>query len=268
VRFFLSLFLSLQNLSNLKKVILDLFSHFRSKKKEKMLRLLFIFLFNFFIIFNQKISCLQQELSVVVEANTRECFHQVFGPNINVFVNFQVISGGDYDISFWLTSPNNRVLVSDLNKNLGQHQILTEEIGEYRLCFDNTFSHYSAKQVFFYIYTLERFIDPEFPLVQSEYMEQDKIYDIEIEVSTLNNTFLKIQDIIENAQRYQSIFRVYENIDRAIMERNYENVNFWSMLNIIVLLIVAYVQVIMIRSLFEDKSKIGRILRSGKIDSN
>ena len=230
------------------------------------------FLFFKFLIFlfvvnkNQVIECLQLELSVAVEPGTRECFHQVFSPGLNIYFNYQVISGGDFDISFWLTSPTNRVLVSELNKNIGQHQILSEELGEYRLCFDNTFSHFAAKQVFFYVYTLERYIDPEFPLIQSEYADQDVIENLEIEVSTLNNTFLKLQDMLESAQRYQSAFRVSENIDRYIMETNFERVNFWSVFNIIVLLVVAFIQVYMIRSLFEDKSKIGRILRSGKID--
>lgn len=225
--------------------------------------------FTFFLVFitlTSKVRSFQLELSVAVEAGTRECFHQVFTPHLNIYFNYQVISGGDFDISFWLTSPTNRVLISELNKNMGQHQILSEEHGEYRLCFDNTFSHFASKQVFFYIYTLERFVDPEFPIVQSEYADQNVLNSLDIEVSSLNNTFLKLQQLLDTAERYQSAFRVSENIDRFTMETNFDRVNFWSVLNISVLVVVSFIQVFMIRSLFEDKSRIGKILRSGKIE--
>ena len=221
-----------------------------------------------FIIFTiiSKINCFQLELSVSVEPGTRECFHQVFTPNLNIYFNYQVISGGDFDVSFWLTSPSNRVLISELNKNMGQHQILSEEKGEYRLCFDNSFSHFAAKQVFFYIYTLERFVDPEFPLEQSEYADQDVLASLDVEVSSLNNTFLKLKHLLDTAERFQSMWKVTENIDRYVMEANFTRVNNWSVINIVVLLIVSAIQVFMIRSLFEEKSKIGKILRSGKLD--
>jgi protein ERP2 len=225
--------------------------------------LLFYFIFS--TIFSQ-IRCFQLELSVSVEPGTRECFHQVFTPGLNVYFNYQVISGGDFDISFWLTSPSNRVLISELNKNMGQHQILSDEKGEYRLCFDNTFSHFAVKQVFFYIYTLERFVDPEFPLVQSEYAGQDVVDSLDVEVSSLNNTFLKLKQLLDTAERFQSMWKVTENIDRYVMEANFTRVNNWSVINIVVLLIVSAIQVFMIRSLFEEKSKIGKILRSGKLD--
>ena len=54
------------------------------------------------------------------------------------------------------------------------------------------------------------------------------------------------------------------------MEHNFERVNFWSIFNIVIMLCVGFIQVYMIRSLFEDKSKIGRALRgkSGGVDNS
>jgi hypothetical protein len=49
------------------------------------------------------------------------------------------------------------------------------------------------------------------------------------------------------------------------MELSFDRVNIFSTLNVVVMLVVAGVQVFMIRSLFEDRSKVGRILRG---DSN
>jgi len=45
------------------------------------------------------------------------------------------------------------------------------------------------------------------------------------------------------------------------MEHSFDRVNLFSTLNVFVMLVVAGVQVFMIRSLFEDRSKVGRLLR-------
>jgi len=60
---------------------------------------------------------------------------------------------------------------------------------------------------------------------------------------------------------HQSTLRAYEARDRAIMTANNDRVLFWSILNAVVLIAVGAVQVITIRSLFEENSKLGRALR-------
>lgn len=70
-------------------------------------------------------------------------------------------------------------------------------------------------------------------------------------------------DNLEKAQRIQNLFKAYEIIDRNLMEHNFERVNFWSLVNISLMVCVGVIQVVMIRSLFEDRSKIGRVLRGG-----
>lgn len=70
-------------------------------------------------------------------------------------------------------------------------------------------------------------------------------------------------DNLERAQRIQNLFKAYEIVDRNLMEHNFERVNFWSLVNISLMVCVGVIQVVMIRSLFEDKSKLGRVLRGG-----
>ncbi len=57
-----------------------------------------------------QVACLSSELSVIVEPGTRECFHQYLKKDLNMEVDFQVLSGGEgLDINFWISSPNNIV---------------------------------------------------------------------------------------------------------------------------------------------------------------
>ena len=50
-------------------------------------------------------------------------------------------------------------------------------------------------------------------------------------------------DNLEKAQRIQNVFKAYEIIDRNLMEHNFERVNFWSMVNISLMITVGVIQV-------------------------
>ena len=95
------------------------------------------------------------ELTVLIPAYQHECFHQVLESGKTIEVEFEVVVGGDIDINYWFYSPTNRVLQSDFKKRDG-HQILKlEETGDYRFCFDNSFSRFSHKQVYFSLRLLD-----------------------------------------------------------------------------------------------------------------
>lgn len=222
-----------------------------------------------FLVLAVPLKCLQSEFSVIIEPKNRECFYQVLDQNMNVFFDYQVIQGGDLDISFWLSSPSNRIIISDLKKNIGQNNFRTDETGEYRFCFDNSFSHFATKQVFFYLYSPDPFVDHEFPVDtnkpdEASRYEVDDLSELQMKLEQFNDSFTKVYSNLEQAQRLMATYRVYEQIDRVIMEFNYDRVNFWSLLNIFIMLCVGIIQVFLIRALFEDRSKIGKLLRSGK----
>jgi hypothetical protein len=69
---------------------------------------------------------------------------------------------------------------------------------------------------------------------------------------------------MEMAQHYQNTFKNHENQDRLILERNFERVNFWSIIHMLLMTTVTVIQVITIRSLFEAKSSYGKFLRGKK----
>jgi protein ERP2 len=69
---------------------------------------------------------------------------------------------------------------------------------------------------------------------------------------------------MEAAQRYQKTFNNYEVHDRIIVENNFERVNFWSIIHLVLMITVSVIQVVTIRSLFESKSAYGKLLRGKK----
>jgi protein ERP2 len=89
------------------------------------------------------------ELTVLIPANNRECFHQILETGKTIEIEYEVLAGGDLDINYWFYSPTNRILQSDFKKRDGHQTIKLEETGEYRFCLDNSFSRFSQKQVYF-----------------------------------------------------------------------------------------------------------------------
>lgn len=102
-----------------------------------------------FTVLIRTFSAFDIELTVLVPANQRECFHEVLDTGKTVEIEYEVLSGGDFDINYWFYSPSNRVLQSDFKKREGHQTLKLEESGEYRFCFDNSFSRFNQKQVYF-----------------------------------------------------------------------------------------------------------------------
>lgn len=139
----------------------------------------------------QQSFALQTELSIIIEAGRRECFFQQLLQGMHIETDYQVISGGDMDISYWISSPTNRVVYTELRKQGGQTNFQTQETGEFRFCFDNSFSRFAAKQVFFFFTTNDKYIDPHFPAAS----END---DKEAKVNLLKDQLGDLEDKLEN----------------------------------------------------------------------
>ena len=66
----------------------------------------------------------------------------------------------------------------------------------------------------------------------------------------------KIKDDIVKAIHIQNQIRVTDLKDRSIAEHNFERVNFMSTFYVIILVIFGLCQVALLRSLFDEKSRI------------
>ncbi|XP_048024913.1 transmembrane emp24 domain-containing protein 1a isoform X1 [Megalobrama amblycephala] len=88
------------------------------------------------------------EFTFLLPAGATECFFQTTSKNGNIEVEYQVIAGAGLDVGFTLISPGGYRLVSDFRKSDGIHTVDPTEEGDYRICFDNSFSRVSEKMVY------------------------------------------------------------------------------------------------------------------------
>ncbi|XP_022048369.1 transmembrane emp24 domain-containing protein 5 [Acanthochromis polyacanthus] len=194
---------------------------------------------------------LDSDFTFTLPPGRKECFYQTMKKDASLEIEYQVLDGAGLDVDFYISSPSGQLLFSDYRKSDGVHTIETED-GDYMFCFDNTFSSVSEKLIFFEL-ILDN-MDTEDPDDWKEYVHGSDMLDMKMEdiMDTINNVKARLGKSVQ----IQTLLRAFEARDRNLQESNFERVNFWSVINLIVMVLVSAVQVYLVRSLFEDKRKI------------
>ncbi|KAJ2939478.1 hypothetical protein O0L34_g6299 [Tuta absoluta] len=200
----------------------------------------------------------EKDLTFSVQAGKTDCFYHKVIPGETIDIEYQVIDAthGELDISFQLADPVGRVIVADYKKPESAHRHTSTLEGDYRFCFDNTFSTFSEKTVFF-------------DLLISKEDEHDRDYeddDKEMELGNAAETYMmrvrdisesvsRVKDNVSAARRLQELHSATESRDRNLAEEMCARVQAWSLWQIVLMIAVGITQVFFVRSLFEDSSR-------------
>ncbi|NXG68911.1 TMED1 protein, partial [Baryphthengus martii] len=131
------------------------------------------------------------------------------------------------------------------------------EPGDYRLCFDNSFSTISEKLVFFELIFDSSRDDEEEEEDDDDgdaWMEAAEPEDsLDVKIEDIKESIETMRSRLERSIQMQTLLRAFEARDRNLQESNLGRVNFWSAVNLALLLLVALLQVSLLKSLFQDK---------------
>ncbi|CAB3409351.1 unnamed protein product [Caenorhabditis bovis] len=213
----------------------------------------------------------EYDFTVEVAAGKFQCFFQPvdLAKHKTIEVDYQVIDGGDLNINFMILHGAN-ILVQDQLKTDGSHRLELNQPGDYQVCFDNSFSYQTRKVVFFEIFLFDANgnLDEHdlSAMAKTDSELQQRMNALGVTIEDFHKRAYAIKNNLNKVEYHQALLRAHEARDRAIMSANYDRVTFWSLMHTLVMLGVAAIQVYMIRSLFEENSKIGKVLRKGKFD--
>eukprot|EP00096_Caligus_rogercresseyi_P009891 TRINITY_DN3460_c0_g1_i2.p1 TRINITY_DN3460_c0_g1~~TRINITY_DN3460_c0_g1_i2.p1 ORF type:complete len:232 (-),score=74.48 TRINITY_DN3460_c0_g1_i2:231-926(-) len=203
----------------------------------------------------------ESEWTVEIGAGKEECFYESVKAGEIIDVDYQVVDGGsrnELDITFRIFRPDDgMILVSDFKKSDNAHRTAVDASGDYKLCFDNTHSRFANKIVFF-----ELIIDADGGEEDEDSeadeglrIKNDEGLDDDIQVGNIDKALKIMKEHISRSRHFQDLIRATEYRDRSVAEHNFENVNFWSMLHLGIMLFAGICQVILVRSLFDEKSR-------------
>ncbi|KAG9470789.1 transmembrane emp24 domain-containing protein 1 [Eleutherodactylus coqui] len=193
------------------------------------------------------------ELTFLLPAGRQECFFQTALHNGSMEVEYQVIGGAGLDVDFSVTTPSGILLIMERRRSDGVHTVEPTEAGDYMICFDNSFSTISEKLVFFELIFDSQQGDEE-PDSWADIVEPDELLDIKID--DIKDSIEGMKARLERSMQMQNVLRAFEARDRNLQESNLDRVTFWSAVNLGVLVVVAFLQVYTLKSLFDDKRKI------------
>ncbi|KAK5856171.1 hypothetical protein PBY51_007787 [Eleginops maclovinus] len=194
------------------------------------------------------------QFTFLLSAGSTECFYQTMAKNDSMEFGYQVIAGSGLDVGFALISPSGYRLVSDFRRSDGIHMVDSTEDGEYRLCFDNSFSKLSEKMVFFEV-NINSEIGSDGGLNEwenvaiKESMVEYKLEDIRAQLDS-------VYQHLERSRQILAVLRALEARDRYLLEDNLWSVSFWSCLSLLVMLFVAVTQIYTLKRLFDDTKRV------------
>lgn len=191
-----------------------------------------------------------KQLTVFAEAGRQECFYQPIATTENIKIDYQVIHGGlgETHINFNLMDPSRRLLIAETKRQMGKHSILANETGSYKFCFDNTISTFNQKIVSF---TLEVApADREERELRDLRQEMLTDYHFDVAYTGIDSYVGKIHVNLMRSRQTQDFIRAIEARDRNVAESTYSMVNKWSWAQFLSMIFVGFLQVLMVRSIF------------------
>ena len=201
------------------------------------------FLSNFLLLIlvishKQLANCVQ--LTFELPDNEVQCFYEHITKGVESVVEFQVVTGGNYDVDMIMKSPLGRVLYQDQKKQYDSFRFNADSDGEYEVCFSNEFSTFTHKLVF-----VDWQVGDEKPLLGAS-APLHAMTLMETSIQTMHD---KMSQVSDDQKHYQ----IREAQGRSHAEDLNERVQLWSIMQLIVIFVVGILQVTLIRSFFSNR---------------
>ncbi|XP_029772256.1 transmembrane emp24 domain-containing protein 1 [Suricata suricatta] len=191
------------------------------------------------------------EFTFLLPAGRKQCFYQSAPANASLETEYQV--AGPAGLRLPPSLPLKVRLVGHSGSGVSvclSSRVEPTEAGDYKLCFDNSFSTISEKLVFFEL-IFDSLQDDEEVEGWAEAVEPEEMLDVKMEDIKESIETMKMR--LERSIQMLTLLRAFEARDRNLQEGNLERVNFWSAVNVAVLLLVAVLQVCTLKRFFQDK---------------
>lgn len=197
------------------------------------------------------------DYTVKVHAGKRDCYFEEIKADQPFEIEYQVIDGGDLDVTFQMISPTGKVLATDIRKEDGVHTVENPTEGAYQFCFDNGFSRMTDKIVFFELFTDDNFDYDDYDDDWKDKIKPDDSGLLEDRVTEIQTALSRMKLNMAKTSQIQNLLRAFEAKDRNLIEANRQRVDTWSLIHLITMISTAFLQVYLLRSMFKTPTNTG-----------
>ncbi|XP_063026221.1 uncharacterized protein LOC134425486 [Melospiza melodia melodia] len=181
------------------------------------------------------------ELTLELPDSAQRCFHQELESGVKFTLDYQVISGGHYDVDCYVEDPNGKTIYQETKKQYDSFSHHTEAKGVYTFCFSNEFSTFSHKIVYF-----DFQVGDEPPILPDMNNRVTALTQLESACVTIHEMLKAVIDS-------QTHYRLREAQDRSRAEELNGRVSYWSVGETLILFVVSIGQVVLLKSFFTEK---------------
>ncbi|XP_043464205.1 transmembrane emp24 domain-containing protein 7 [Leptopilina heterotoma] len=180
------------------------------------------------------------ELTFELPDNEKQCFYQDIEKNISSTLEFQVVTGGQYDVDVTLEAPNKEIIYRQVKSQFDSYTFSPSTSGPYKACFSNEFSTFSHKIVYMDFQVGE---EQPLPGVNEHVTVMTQMESSSQEIHKSLSTILDLQ----------THHRLREAQGRKRAEDLNERVLWWSLQETLAILIISIGQVYILKNFFTDK---------------
>ncbi|XP_063202196.1 transmembrane emp24 domain-containing protein 3 [Chroicocephalus ridibundus] len=181
------------------------------------------------------------ELTFELPDSDKQCFHQELERGTKFTLDYQVITGGHYDVDCFVEDPNGRTIYKETKKQYDSFPHRTEVQGVYTFCFSNEFSTFSHKTIYF-----DFQVGDEPPILPDMSNRVTALTQMESACVTIHEA---LNTVIDS----QTHYRLREAQDRSRAEDLNGRVSYWSVGETLILFVVSIGQVMLLKSFFTEK---------------
>ncbi|XP_039290393.1 transmembrane emp24 domain-containing protein 3 [Nilaparvata lugens] len=180
------------------------------------------------------------ELTFELLDNAKDCFYEDIKINTSVTVEYQVVTGGAYDVDVTIENPKSEIIYRNTKSQFDSHTFIADYSGVFAVCFSNEFSTFSHKLVY-----MDFQVGDEQPL-QGLGEHVSVMTQMESSAELIHKSLNSIND-------HQTHHRLRETQGRKRAEDLNERVFYWSLAETLTILSVTIGQVLVLKNFFSEK---------------
>jgi hypothetical protein len=180
--------------------------------------------------------------TVYVPAKSELCFHEHVFKGDKVVGSYQVSEGGNLDIDMRVLGPDSKVVYEKERTTDGSFQFKSMQEGNHNLCFDNRMSTVSGKLLTFALYVGDA-------LHKKDAADAKALTPLEQAVVKTSEGMQSIRDTIQ-------YLKLREERHAKTVDSTNSRVIFWNSINVACVLLMAALQVVLLRGMFEKTRKV------------
>ncbi|AET39499.1 Erp4p Ecym_4456 [Eremothecium cymbalariae DBVPG len=179
-------------------------------------------------------------VAITLPAFSKEClYYELTSNEDSIVASFQVLTGGNFEIDYKITGPDNAVIVDERQKNHADMLLRSFGLGEYSFCFTNAYG------------TVLKKVEVNFELAKEDIDDTSE----ETEDIIALNAIEEISRNLNKITNFQNLLRVREWRNMSTVESTESRLVWLSVLTMGVMVGISILQSLVVQFFFKDRHR-------------